>query len=282
MADDEQQPIEVTLEGTVVKALAQNLTTFQEHIPDSIKVNARTVTEVNLSFNELDEKFLPQLLMFPNVTTIVLDNNDLTTLQGFPTLPSLHTLWLNNNQISDIQSVVTTLPSRCPQLKFLSLLRNPCCPNELLGMGQAEYRRYRLYVRFCISTLQILDAAPFSPEDVKEAREKGRFMHTAATATPPAVVSPTSNPNSGLATPPPETGTATPEVKIPLVNNGFVPADKLKFKNNAGDNLEPNKGDGKARIPLHVRCDGPYYFTQRHFYSGKASEGNRFIKDDQL
>ena len=273
----EEEPVNVTLEGTVVKALAQNLTSLQEHLPDSIKVNARTVTEINLSFNELDESFLPQLLLFPNVTTVVLDNNALTSLQGFPTLSNLQTLWINNNQIGEIQSVVTILPSRCPQLRFLSLLRNGCCPNELLGAGPAEYRRYRLYVRFCIPTLQILDSTPFSAEDIKEAREKGRFMHAAVKVTSPEATTPTV---SGLATPP--DGAVTPQERLPLVNNGFVPATKLKFKNNAGDNLEPNNGDGKERVALHARCDGPYYFTQRHFYSGKASEGNRFIKDDQL
>ena len=50
-----------------------------------------------------------------------------------------------NPQIRDIDRLLATLTKACPNLKYLSLLGNQACPNELLGSGHddEDYQRYR-------------------------------------------------------------------------------------------------------------------------------------------
>lgn len=49
--------------------------------------------------------------------------------QGFPNLPTLSTLWLNNNRLDDLVELYDILGKETPNLTYLSLLMNPCCPN---------------------------------------------------------------------------------------------------------------------------------------------------------
>lgn len=50
-----------------------------------------------------------------------------------------------NHQIVDTERLLSTLVHRCPALRYLSLLGNQACPNELLGSGHddEDYQRYR-------------------------------------------------------------------------------------------------------------------------------------------
>ena len=45
------------------------------------------------------------LKRFPNLHTLVLDDNGLETLDCIPVLPKVHTLWLNNNQLSNLPGI---------------------------------------------------------------------------------------------------------------------------------------------------------------------------------
>ena len=49
------------------------------------------------------------------------------------------------SQVTDIDGLLTTLAKACPNLRYLSLLGNQACPNELLGSGHddEDYQRYR-------------------------------------------------------------------------------------------------------------------------------------------
>ena len=262
---------EPVLSGTTLKALACNLSGL-EQLPSSITSKADRVTEINLSFNSLSSDSLHFLEPFTNVHTLILDNNEITTLTGLPQLPHLHTLWVNNNLLRSVEEdVVGVISSRCPRLLYLSLLRNPCCPNELVGKGDAEYRRYRLYLRYRIPTLQMLDASPFSPEDILEAKEKGRFMHT-ATATAKQTITAVETANT-------TTKKMTQEDSTVEVQKSSVEEDFFTKHNN---NNAPSSGNNEANDTTPGQQNGPFFTQQRHFYSGKASEGNRFIKDDVL
>ena len=50
-----------------------------------------------------------------------------------------------DHQIVDTERLLSTLVHRCPALRYLSLLGNQACPNELLGSGHddEDYQRYR-------------------------------------------------------------------------------------------------------------------------------------------
>ncbi len=250
---------EPQIQGTVLKALACNLEAVDQ-LPASIFSNAASIKEANFSFNSLTGDTLGELVKFTALETLVLDNNEIASLKKLPPLPNLTTLWLNNNNIADVEDVVGSLGKQCPRLQYVSLLRNPCCPNELMGKGDAEYRRYRIYVKYRLPTLNKLDAAPFTSDETQEAREKGKFLQTAVhTAKTSDGAQPVASSSSGLA----GAEGSTTALATEEITDYFVRFEKK-------DGPDPNK-------PAL-----PYFTQQRHFYSGKTSEGNRFIKDDVL
>ena len=48
-------------------------------------------------------------------------------------------------KVIDTAQLLDTLSRECPKLRYLSLLGNVACPNELLGSGHddEDYQRYR-------------------------------------------------------------------------------------------------------------------------------------------
>ena len=63
-----------------------------------------------------------------------------------------------NPQIRDIDRLLATLTKACPNLKYLSLLGNQACPNELLGSGHddEDYQRYRsVWLMYCTLLLLV-------------------------------------------------------------------------------------------------------------------------------
>ena len=213
-------------------------------IPDSIFARCAAVRELNLPFNNIPSSQLPVLEKFTSLEVLVLDNNDLDTIETLPSLPRLHTLWLNNNRLISIDTVLNTLARQCPRLTYLSLLRNPCNPNELTMKTTLEYTRHRLYVKHKLPTLQYLDAAPFTEQEVKEAKERGQFMQTRTAAPKPLHEEPAKPAEGGAPAEGPE-----PDYFKQAVKTG--PSDT-------------------------------FVTQQKHVYTGKTSEGNRFIRDDVL
>lgn len=213
--------------------------------PDAVQAAATQpadAREVHLSFNGLTslaglEKFAATM------ETLILDNNSLVALDTLPPkLPQLKTLWLNNNSISDLEAALNVLSARCPALTYLSLLKNPCCPNELVGKNEHEYSRYRIYVKHRVPTLTTIDADVVTEEEADTARTRGQFFQTKTVAAePPATIGPSGN------------AAEAPKEDF------FKPADR-----------NPNQPADAV------------YSNQRHFYSGNTSEGNRFIGNDLL
>ena len=79
---------------------------------------------------------------FKDLEHLVLDNNELSEGQ-FPLLPKLHTLCVNNNKIEDLDTFVDNIKENLPSLKYLSMLKNPACPNFFSGKRDDDYTRYR-------------------------------------------------------------------------------------------------------------------------------------------
>jgi leucine-rich melanocyte differentiation-associated protein len=79
---------------------------------------------------------------FQKLTYLVVDNNQLDG-STLPKLPKLHTLWVNNNRILDIELFVQVLKKNLPSLRYLSMLKNPACPNFFTGKEEDDYQRYR-------------------------------------------------------------------------------------------------------------------------------------------
>jgi len=82
------------------------------------------------------------------MTSLVLDNNELDSEQSFPLLPSVDTLWVNNNNIADLTLFIDRVTKAFPNISYISMLKNPACPNQLIGKDQDQYRRYRCGARY--------------------------------------------------------------------------------------------------------------------------------------
>eukprot|EP01121_Diplochlamys_sp_Union-15-3_P008840 TRINITY_DN2372_c0_g1_i1.p1 TRINITY_DN2372_c0_g1~~TRINITY_DN2372_c0_g1_i1.p1 ORF type:complete len:227 (+),score=43.07 TRINITY_DN2372_c0_g1_i1:97-777(+) len=107
---------------------------------------------------------------FSKLTSLILDNNYLSHTQNFPSLPSLQTLWVNNNKIESLDLFLNEIEAKFPNLAYLSMLKNPCCPNYFVGKDTISYRRYRFYVVSRLPSLRFLDSAPISEEEKREGR----------------------------------------------------------------------------------------------------------------
>ncbi|XP_030205973.1 leucine-rich melanocyte differentiation-associated protein [Gadus morhua] len=116
--------------------------------------------------------------MFSGLEELVADNNMLGNDLQLPWLPSLHTLTLNKNQLTDIEALLEQLGALTPALRYLSLLGNEACPNELVSPDKDEddYQRYRYFVLYKMPQLKFLDTRKVTSREVLEAKARGAFM----------------------------------------------------------------------------------------------------------
>ncbi|XP_069467637.1 leucine-rich melanocyte differentiation-associated protein-like [Ambystoma mexicanum] len=178
---------------------------------------------------------------FAGLEELILDNNLLGNELRLPSLPRLHTLTLNKNQISDLEDLLQHLTEVTPNLKYLSLLGNQACPNELVSLDKDEddYQRYRYFVLHKLTHLKFLDTRQVTKRELQEAVARGTFMK---------VMKPQDMEDSSDAAP--------PSPGLPYSPLPSAPRDLTKHRGLLG------------------KC--------RYVYYGKQSEGNRFIRDDQL
>jgi len=163
-------------------------------------MSAEEVTEISLSSKNLQsipqdlvQKYALSLLKldltdnlvsswkglesFSKLRTLILDKNSIKLLTDFPVLKTVDTLWLNNNQISELKPLLDIIEKSFPNLIYLSMLKNPACPNIYFSDGEAEaYQRYRYYVIYRLKNLKLLDATPIDAAEHKEAARVGKFM----------------------------------------------------------------------------------------------------------
>lgn len=102
---------------------------------------------------------------------MVLDHNELISMQEFPTIPTLETLWVNANNIESLDVFLDGIQHAFPNLNYLSMLKNPCCPNYFVGKDNATYQKYRYSVLARIPGLKFLDASPITAEERVEAQK---------------------------------------------------------------------------------------------------------------
>eukprot|EP01061_Rhynchopus_euleeides_P042256 TRINITY_DN73770_c0_g1_i1.p1 TRINITY_DN73770_c0_g1~~TRINITY_DN73770_c0_g1_i1.p1 ORF type:complete len:229 (+),score=77.41 TRINITY_DN73770_c0_g1_i1:35-688(+) len=192
----------------------------------------RPVTELDVSENLLSD--VAGLQRFASVKTLILDNNDIQNFEDFPLMSNLETLWINKNNIKDLDALLGHLQGNTPSLQYLSLLGNPVCKNELAGCNRDEISRYRIYVSHHLPSLMFLDASPLSPDEKQQGRTRGNFLKLAKA-----------------------------QEKVEAV----AMKEEQEFYKET-----PNREGNHST----------FLGYQKHGYSGKSSEGNRFIKDDQL
>eukprot|EP01127_Copromyxa_protea_P002232 TRINITY_DN12128_c0_g1_i1.p1 TRINITY_DN12128_c0_g1~~TRINITY_DN12128_c0_g1_i1.p1 ORF type:complete len:231 (+),score=38.98 TRINITY_DN12128_c0_g1_i1:23-715(+) len=126
-----------------------------------------SITELTIQFTQLTH--VSNLSRFTKLTSLVLDNNELGDDNEFPCAPQLQTLWLNHNNITRVENLLDIIANNYPNLTYLSLLKNPCCPNFLVGKSSTDYQKYRRNVIGRLPSLKFLDATAVSNEEREEA-----------------------------------------------------------------------------------------------------------------
>ena len=215
-----------------------------ESITDAVsKVNGNLVRRLDLSFNLI--KTLHGLGSCPNIEELILDNNDLSDDLDFPTLPRLHTLMLNKNNIQTLGEFLDKVERHLPALTYLSLLGNEACPNQLSDKekGDEDYKRYRHYVLFRLPNLKFLDSSPVKDSERRAAKQIEEQLEAIRKVKAAPGISVEDEPES-------------PSIYTPLPSG-------------SGGSRE-----GPGQKATFGKCKYVYY--------GKHSEGNRFIRNNDL
>eukprot|EP00005_Dracoamoeba_jomungandri_P002063 CAMPEP_0174252584 /NCGR_PEP_ID=MMETSP0439-20130205/1994_1 /TAXON_ID=0 /ORGANISM="Stereomyxa ramosa, Strain Chinc5" /LENGTH=234 /DNA_ID=CAMNT_0015333141 /DNA_START=51 /DNA_END=755 /DNA_ORIENTATION=+ len=146
-----------------------------EDVPEELgaKYGAKT-KRLDLSYNNI--KSLTNLEKFVKLDSLVLDCNEITHDQQFPHISTLKTLSLNDNEIEDLGPFLEHLKECFPKLTYLSLLKNPACPNYFTGKDPDDYKRYRLFVVHKLEQLKFLDSSAIKDEEREEAKRVGKFL----------------------------------------------------------------------------------------------------------
>ncbi|NXA39902.1 LRMDA protein, partial [Eudromia elegans] len=80
--------------------------------------------------------------------------------------------------ITELESLLDHLAEVAPSLRYLSLLGNVACPNELVSKDKDEddYQRYRYFVLHKLRNLKFLDTRKVTRSEREEALVRGAFM----------------------------------------------------------------------------------------------------------
>lgn len=228
-------------------------------IPEAVinLYHGQKVMHLDLSFNNL--KSIEGLSLFNHLESLVLDNNKLSMIGGgFDEFSRpvrlvnarLKVLSLNNNRITNLESFLRNISSCFPNLTYLSLLRNPCCPDYLSSkwssifqtwVGRDQYDEFRHKCVAALPRLQFLDST----------RLKGNKL-TASKSFEQQIVENLIRFKKGL-------------IEVFTEDEHVGPASPLPH------NLHRNPGEHHGT-----------YVRMRTQYIGKQSEGNRFIGNGQL
>mmetsp|Transcript_1671 Transcript_1671/g.2387 ORF Transcript_1671/g.2387 Transcript_1671/m.2387 type:complete len:245 (-) Transcript_1671:274-1008(-) len=155
---------------------------LEEQSLDSIPFNiaeteGKDCTYLSLKWNSISN--LTKLDSFPVLETLILDQNSLTGIpSSCPILPTVTTLWVNNNKIKDLLSFVEEVRKSFPNLQYLSMMQNPCCQTTCLTASKLEIENYRKLVAARLPHLKLLDYLPVT------ATEKGNFVRHSIVVTP--------------------------------------------------------------------------------------------------
>lgn len=129
-----------------------------ETVSEILSRSHSNVTEL-LDLREGSLTHLPGLdhPQWTSLTSLVVDRNKIEAISSWPAIAGLETLSLNANYIDELDMLCTDVAAKYPNLKYLSLLGNPCCPDESNGGNENAYGQYQKMVSKRLPQLQFLD-----------------------------------------------------------------------------------------------------------------------------
>jgi len=161
----------VIVEDDHLSVVGQNLDCIPLSFGEEYGENIR---QLDLSYNNISK--IENLQQFTKLQSLVLDNNLLTSEQTIPLMSSLQTLCVNNNNIDNLKIFMDFVSKNLPNLTYLSMLKNPACPNYFNGKDFEDYQRYRYYVLYRIKKLKFLDSTEVTEQEKKESNRVGPYM----------------------------------------------------------------------------------------------------------
>ncbi|XP_028405159.1 leucine-rich melanocyte differentiation-associated protein-like [Dendronephthya gigantea] len=180
---------------------------------------------------------------FTELRTLNLDGNEIDDDVIFPLLNYLETLTMNKNKITDLESLLEKITKCLPSLTYLSLLGNTACPNELSDLEKDE-EDYQRYRYFVLYKLPKLKFLDSKQVSSKE-RQEGQKRGAF--------------------------------LKVIAPGEEAMPEEQKTGKQMKGSNYTP--------LPQQLTDEGDHHGTfgrSRYVYIGKHSEGNRFIRNNDL
>ncbi|XP_065145004.1 leucine-rich melanocyte differentiation-associated protein isoform X2 [Paramisgurnus dabryanus] len=110
------------------------------------------------------------------LSTLILDCNNYNAHVKFPYMPSLTTLWINKNKISNLPIIVEEISCKFPNIKFISMMNNEAAPSYFNGGSLTQYMDYRQYVISQIPSLEVLDDTEVQEKERALARKTYRMQ----------------------------------------------------------------------------------------------------------
>nr|XP_027233947.1 leucine-rich melanocyte differentiation-associated protein-like [Penaeus vannamei] len=213
---------------------------------------------LDLSYNAI--RSLEGLEKFPYLEELVLDNNYIDDSVMIPYLDTLHTLSLNKNKVTNLEKLLDQVSVQLPNLRYLSLLGNVACPDQLSSsdMDERDYKRYRLYVLHRLPKLKFLDSTGVRRSELREARKRGALTKVVR----PGLESAQNSLSTGG-----DSHVATVETSMK--------AKRMNGESKNGTTVKRESSD--TPHPQHTGA----YGIRRYKYVGHNSEGNRFIPSER-
>jgi len=148
------------VEGHTLSIVGHDFQTIPEDLGEKY---GKTTFELSIKSCQL--RSISNLSLFTKLSVLVLDNNQIGDDNHFPSILNLETLWVNHNKITRLDHFLSQVSKCFPQIAYLSLLKNPCCPNYFIGKSNTDYLQYRERVVGTLPTLRFLDTTPVSPTE---------------------------------------------------------------------------------------------------------------------
>eukprot|EP00756_Hemistasia_phaeocysticola_P049647 Hpha_TRINITY_DN24176_c0_g1::TRINITY_DN24176_c0_g1_i1::g.9872::m.9872 len=120
---------------------------------------------LDASYNKLGDGCLFELENCESLEALILDHNRFQN-PSLPHLPKLRFLSLASNRVTELEELLCSLRASAPELRTLSLLSNPCCPDfEVQARQPHRYLAYRLFVVGHLPKLGRLDLQEVTDEE---------------------------------------------------------------------------------------------------------------------
>ncbi|KAG5845642.1 hypothetical protein ANANG_G00141450 [Anguilla anguilla] len=150
---------------------------------DSILEQCETLEVLDLSYNTLEEypsappaHALALLGELEKLSTLILDSNNYNSHVKFPYMPSITTVWINKNKISNLPIFVEEISRKFPNIKILSMMNNEAAPSYFNGGTLTQYIDYRQYVISQIPGLEVLDDTEVLEQERMQAKKTYRMQ----------------------------------------------------------------------------------------------------------